>query len=363
MTMSARATARRADIRKPPATVGKGWKILDAPKVPHAELEAFGRNVWDTMMHGAPWPATWGARWAALDHAIGLCLYRECLVLIDEAYVRNRAGRDDLTTVVVHELSHVIHEDEVVAGQIHGPKFNHTLASARAFVTEPVAAIPSPTPLQGPQVHQHGGGLTMDNEWEYAALKRDDGTPIPRTAARRSFEKFQAAVRAAGGRAPTGPNGQPMVWNEARGWFPRSTPTPSEGTPRLKAMLQQQLRVMQEIAADARLARGETDLGRRLHAKRARLAGRTSRRREARRRRDRAVRMGQRERPGLDGALSGGVGWIKTSLPRRVRGPAPGHRFPPGRIPHGAVRAEGVARAVKRSGRGRELAMRALRVC
>jgi hypothetical protein len=61
--------------------------------------------------------------------------------------------------------------------------------------------------------------LDDDDDIEFAAVKRDDGTPIVRSAARRSFERFKAALAQAGGRPPLGLDGQPMSWNRERGWF------------------------------------------------------------------------------------------------------------------------------------------------
>ena len=61
-----------------------------------------------------------------------------------------------------------------------------------------------------------------DEGWEHATIKRDDGTPIVRTSARRAFERFKRAVAQAGGRPPMDGAGVPMLWNEGRGWFPRS---------------------------------------------------------------------------------------------------------------------------------------------
>jgi len=61
-----------------------------------------------------------------------------------------------------------------------------------------------------------------DDDLEYAALRRDDGTPIPRQAAYRSFQRFMAAVADAGGRSPVGSDGASQVWNEERGWFDRT---------------------------------------------------------------------------------------------------------------------------------------------
>jgi hypothetical protein len=62
-----------------------------------------------------------------------------------------------------------------------------------------------------------------------------------------------------------------MAWSAGRGWVPRS-PSPAARGLRLADAMRQQVRVTQEIMADGRLARGETDLGKRLHAeRRARL--------------------------------------------------------------------------------------------
>lgn len=58
-------------------------------------------------------------------------------------------------------------------------------------------------------------------EWELATLKMADGTPVERTAARRSLAKLRLAVQAAGGRVPNGRDGRPMLWSEQRGWFER----------------------------------------------------------------------------------------------------------------------------------------------
>jgi hypothetical protein len=58
-------------------------------------------------------------------------------------------------------------------------------------------------------------------EWELAMTKAADGTPVERTAARRSLAKSLLAVQAAGGRVPNGRDGRPMLWSEAREWFER----------------------------------------------------------------------------------------------------------------------------------------------
>jgi len=60
------------------------------------------------------------------------------------------------------------------------------------------------------------------NEWELATLKFANGDPVPRTAALPSFEKAKRAFARAGGRAPLGRDGQPMLWSEHDGWHERS---------------------------------------------------------------------------------------------------------------------------------------------
>jgi len=64
--------------------------------------------------------------------------------------------------------------------------------------------------------HRDDGGI------EYACLAYADGRAMPNPAKHAAFERFQDAVRAAGGRAPIGLDGEPMVWNAARGWFDRT---------------------------------------------------------------------------------------------------------------------------------------------
>jgi hypothetical protein len=60
-----------------------------------------------------------------------------------------------------------------------------------------------------------------DESIEYAMMRTADGIPVPRTQALRELEKFRRVIAQAGGRAPLGSDGRSMVWNEARGWFPR----------------------------------------------------------------------------------------------------------------------------------------------
>jgi hypothetical protein len=57
---------------------------------------------------------------------------------------------------------------------------------------------------------------------ELAMVKHADGTPVIRSEAHRSFERFKEAVTAVGGRAPIGDDGQPMMWSEPEGWLERS---------------------------------------------------------------------------------------------------------------------------------------------
>jgi hypothetical protein len=63
----------------------------------------------------------------------------------------------------------------------------------------------------------------MTSELEYAMVKREDGTPVPRTAALRSLALGLRALARSGGRVPIGPDGSPMLWSETRGWHPRDS--------------------------------------------------------------------------------------------------------------------------------------------
>ncbi len=60
-------------------------------------------------------------------------------------------------------------------------------------------------------------------ELELATIRFANGDPVPRTAAHRSFALAKRALAQAGGRPPRGPDGNAMVWNELRGWFPRDS--------------------------------------------------------------------------------------------------------------------------------------------
>src|SRR5262245_31333022 len=61
-----------------------------------------------------------------------------------------------------------------------------------------------------------------DDTVEYAMLRRADGSLVPRPAALKSLEGFRRAIALAGGRAPRDRDGRTMIWNELRGWHPRS---------------------------------------------------------------------------------------------------------------------------------------------
>lgn len=240
---------------------GPGWRVLEAPRVSHAELERLAHLAWDLAFHGIPFPAGWRVRWGELrSNWRGVTDLRAKIVLLDEGAQRGRTWRDMLTTVL-HELVHVTHPTEV-----HGAGFEETLRRVVAYVI-PADGLADTSQPAGPRLPTRTEGMAMDDGWEYAMVKHADGRPVVRTAAQASLAKFQRARAANGGRAPTGPDGQPMVWNDVLGWHSRSAP-PSPGGLSLREALQKQLRVSQQIMADAQAARGETDLGRRLHARR-----------------------------------------------------------------------------------------------
>jgi hypothetical protein len=123
----------------------------------------------------------------------------------------------------------------------------------------------------------------LDPELEYATLQRDDGTPVPRTAALRSLAKFREALRKAGGKAPLDSRGRPMAWRSDNVWVPQSAPVRTGGLSMADAQRQQE-RVTLELEEAAAARRGETTLGLRLHAQRR---ARHERERQAAERRDR----------------------------------------------------------------------------
>jgi hypothetical protein len=60
---------------------------------------------------------------------------------------------------------------------------------------------------------------------EFAVTRTRDGSPVQHSEAHASFEKFKAAVRAAGGKVPKDRNGRAMLWSERQGWHPRTLGT------------------------------------------------------------------------------------------------------------------------------------------
>ena len=131
----------------PPATEGRGWKVLEQPRVSHQALEEHARKVWSFTWHGLPWPQGWRVRWGKL-HAglltlsgasmdtcadllfgtvVGLCVMSPKIILIDKENQRGRTPRQFATTVL-HELLHTQLRD---AG--HGPGFQAALKSATNY--------------------------------------------------------------------------------------------------------------------------------------------------------------------------------------------------------------------------------------
>jgi hypothetical protein len=162
--MEQRLRAKLAKRLAATATSGKGWRLLAAPRVSHAELDQHVRNTWDLAFHGVPWPAGWRARWADLRaaNARGMCVHESKLILLDEAAQRGRTPREFLTTIV-HELSHLVHPDE-----IHGPGHADTLERLVDFVLgspDAVGAAAShPEPRKG---ILFGGRPAPLPDWEY----------------------------------------------------------------------------------------------------------------------------------------------------------------------------------------------------
>jgi hypothetical protein len=129
MTPTTKRRAMRAALT-PAATSGRGWRVLDAPTVPHEELDQHARHIWGLEFHGAPWPEGWAVRWAALDGPWGLCVYQEKLVLIDERRMRGRSS-GDLIRTLVHEMAHVLHKAEALTGNLHSPTWPRRVRRSR----------------------------------------------------------------------------------------------------------------------------------------------------------------------------------------------------------------------------------------
>jgi hypothetical protein len=114
----------------------------------------------------------------------------------------------------------------------------------------------------------------MDLGTEYAMTKTPDGAPVVRQDALLSLLKGYKAIAAQPNqRPPLGPDGQPMLWNEKRGWFPRdsrrspTTAARSSGRP-LKELEARQRSVGRRIRHDDRDAE--------LHAERELIDGASS---------------------------------------------------------------------------------------
>jgi hypothetical protein len=101
-------------IRAPSMTpsAGAGWRVLDSPRYPHADLEQLARQVWRAAF---PWSggfATWRVRFGVLDGRhegfAAVTLYRDKLVVIDEArLLQARDLEDDLRESLLHEGVHI----------------------------------------------------------------------------------------------------------------------------------------------------------------------------------------------------------------------------------------------------------------
>jgi SprT-like family len=218
-TMSAVAARERAAIKRAleeesdaarwssaeRATEGPGWRVVAQPVKPHAELEKLAKRAWDLAFHGTEFPPGWVVRWGSLTAAIGLCVYGEKMILIDERWFQKRSGPELLRTIL-HELTHVAHLGHYLAHPetMHGAKFTETLQRVSDYMLgEPDGGKKA---MSTPSVEPPA----RESDWELAMVRYPDGRPVDRSAALRSFEKFQEAKRAAGGPAPRDAAGAAM---------------------------------------------------------------------------------------------------------------------------------------------------------
>jgi hypothetical protein len=58
---------QKVALAPPPATEGRGWKVIANPRVPHAALEEHVRKIWAFTWHEIPFPHGWHARWGQMN--------------------------------------------------------------------------------------------------------------------------------------------------------------------------------------------------------------------------------------------------------------------------------------------------------
>lgn len=133
----------------PPRTSCAGWEILDAPRVPHEQLESpsgcgiscgprcHGRTGgawrWGRLRQDAGWPLFLPAR------TTGLCVWPEKLILVDEAQQRGRTVAEFIETLL-HEL---IQTRQTPCTDAHDAQFAEALKRAKAYYFGPTTA-PAP---------------------------------------------------------------------------------------------------------------------------------------------------------------------------------------------------------------------------
>jgi hypothetical protein len=177
----ARLAAEAAKRPAAPLTSGRGWRVSENPRRPHADLEAFAKRVWDLGFLALPW-IDYRVRWGNLSglRAAGLCVGSAKLIIIDEDLYNGefRSG-ESLIRTLVHEMVHAVH---ITEGDPHGPRFEDTFNRVMAYMNpapepaapvRPVAPAPPHTPAElvaatkgrrfdGRPVAWAGAG-----EWEY----------------------------------------------------------------------------------------------------------------------------------------------------------------------------------------------------
>jgi hypothetical protein len=150
------------------------------PRVSHAVLEECARATWDFIFHSIDFPLGWRVRWGQLDDTLlglagglevcaarqrgavlGLCVFNEKLILLDEENQRGRPARAVVQTIV-HELIHAN-----VRNTVHGDQFQRALRSAMAFY-DGTSDAPTPAP-------------------SFAGALAQPAHPMPRTGVRFPF--------------------------------------------------------------------------------------------------------------------------------------------------------------------------------
>jgi hypothetical protein len=152
--MEVKYQARRLAKAAPPAapplvTSGRGWRVSEPPRRPHAELEALAKQIWDVAFLGLPWVG-YRVRWGDLRPlaAAGLAVPTAKLIVICEHYYSGHGeypNGESLVRTLTHELVHATHGNEPDA---HGPRFQDTLQRVMDYMNP--APKPAPAPARSP---------------------------------------------------------------------------------------------------------------------------------------------------------------------------------------------------------------------